>query len=48
VLSADLHLVECACSIVQSILENIGRAEKQRKIVLKMGKNQQWQEIQAV
>ena len=47
VFSADPHLVECARSIFQSILEDMDRTKKKRKIVLKMGKNQEWQELQA-
>lgn len=47
VYSADLHLVECARSIFQSILEDIDRSQKKRRIILKMGKNQEWQEVQA-
>ncbi len=47
VFSADLHLVECARSIFQSILEEMDRTKKKGKIVLKMDENQEWQELRA-
>jgi transcriptional regulator with XRE-family HTH domain len=46
VFSEDLHLLECAKSILQSILEEI-KNRKKEKIVLEMGNNQEWRELKA-
>lgn len=47
VFSADSRLVECARSIFQSILEEIDRTRKKKRIVLKMDEKHEWQELQA-
>ena len=47
VFSADLHLVECARSIFQSILEEINVTRKKKRIVLKMDEKHEWQELKA-
>jgi DNA-binding transcriptional regulator YiaG len=44
--SEDPHLVECAKSILQSILEEIKNREK-AKIILEMDTNQEWRELKA-
>ena len=46
VFSEDTHLVECAKSILQSILEEI-KSHKKAKIVLEMDTNQEWRELVA-
>jgi len=43
VFSEDPHLVECAKSILQSILEEI-KSQKKTRIVLEMDDNQEWRE----
>jgi transcriptional regulator with XRE-family HTH domain len=47
VFSADLHLVQCARSIFQSIIEEINTSQKKKKIVLIMDDKNEWQELQA-
>jgi hypothetical protein len=47
VFSADLHLVECARSIFQSIIEEIKTTRKRKRIVLKMDEKHEWQELRA-
>jgi transcriptional regulator with XRE-family HTH domain len=47
VFSADLHLVECARSIFQSIIEEIKTTRKRERIVLKMDEKHEWQELRA-
>lgn len=44
--SEDSHLVECAKSILLSILEEI-RNKHKKKIVLEMDANQEWRELKA-
>jgi len=46
VFSEDPHLIECAKSILQSILEEI-KSHKKAKIVLTMDTNQEWRELEA-
>ncbi|MGD0736710.1 MAG: hypothetical protein ABR976_16385 [Terracidiphilus sp.] len=46
VFSEDPHLVECAISILQSILEEI-KSDKKPKLVLEMDTNQEWRELVA-
>jgi transcriptional regulator with XRE-family HTH domain len=46
VFSEDKHLIECAKSILQSILEEI-RSHEKAKIVLEMDTNQEWRELKA-
>jgi transcriptional regulator with XRE-family HTH domain len=46
VFSEDPHLIECAKTILQSILEEIKSHEK-TKIVLAMDTNQEWRELKA-
>jgi transcriptional regulator with XRE-family HTH domain len=47
VFSADLHLIECARSIFQSIIEEINTTQKRKRIVLKMDEKHEWQELKA-
>jgi transcriptional regulator with XRE-family HTH domain len=46
VFSEDPHLIECAKTILQAILEEI-KEQKKTKIVLEMDTNQEWRELKA-
>jgi len=45
--SEDPELVDCARTILQSIMEEIKRRRKKPRIVLTMNQNQEWQELKA-
>lgn len=45
--SEDPHLVECARTILQSILEDIKNQQKKTRIILEMDTNQEWRELKA-
>jgi len=47
VFSEDPRLVECARTILQSILEEIKSKQKKTKIILQMDTNQEWRELKA-
>ncbi len=47
VFSEDPNLVECARTILQSILEEIKNKQKKAKIVLEIDVNQEWRELKA-
>lgn len=45
--SEDPHLVDCARTILQSILEEIKNKHQKARIVLEMDTNQEWRELKA-
>jgi transcriptional regulator with XRE-family HTH domain len=47
VFSEDPALVECARTILQSILEEMKNKQKRTKIILEMDVNQEWRELKA-
>jgi len=47
VFSEDPHLIECARTILQSIIEEIKSKHKKTRIVLEMDTNQEWRELKA-
>ncbi len=47
VFSEDPHLIDCARTILQSILEEIKDKRPRARIMLEMNTNQEWQELKA-
>jgi transcriptional regulator with XRE-family HTH domain len=47
VFSEDPELIDCARTILQTILEEIRLSQKKAKIVLRIDQNQEWKELKA-